>query len=1022
VIQRSAFLLLLLLLTVRGVSGEPIDLSSRVVVAAMHGEEARCPAVVLYRRSEGAEIRFHVDEGVDIEETSYAVHVVPIGEVTTGPVMLANGTRTNIDAFRRGDGYLYRLHPWHLQRGENILTLVGEEGEELLVADLTVFSLRDTFEEIHFERAFVRREDVMTSVQPPTHPNQDRYDALHYNLAITLNMANTFIDAELTMDGRATDAGLQQIVLDFHPNNGSLVVSQVDRGPGTSTLPFSVSNADRRLFITLPQALTLDEEFTVRVRYSGTPATAGAFGAPYRRSTHGANIPIIFTFSEPYGARQWWPCKDVPHDKATIDLQVTAAMPYTVVSNGELLSTETLPGSLRRFNYTHSYPVSTYLVSICATNYLYAERTYTALDGTTTMPVGAYVFPSFPEDLAGVDGTLEIMNFFRDRFGEYPFVEEKYVTAAHTINTGMEPQTTSSMAPPALIDGGTGRQQVHELAHMWFGDLVTMEYFDHLWLNEGWATYAEAMWQEHKFGRQAYLTYVTNWDTVSGISDSLPLVNPNADAFSGSLVYRKGGFVLHMLRRVVGDEAFYEAANLYLQTHPYGNTVTEDLQAAYEEVWGAPLDWFFEQWCYRAGRPSYAWSWWMTGAPGNRVLNVNILQAQGGAAYRMPIEIHAVNGGVRQVHVVENTDKVQTFAIPVGSFEPTAVEFDPENYVLKTVTTVPLTIEGVFVQSDGIRISWIGGQFASDAIEVLHSTDLVDWTTLEGDELTAAPGGGVVHAAAFGMDHYYRVISRNVSTNAIRETTNAHGARRGTGDPRVLVVEGYERWVSQNRGPWHPWAAWTGRAIGANGHSWESVSNKVIGATVQLGDYDAVIYVLGEESTVHETFSTAEQELVKTYLRNGGQLFVTGAEIGWDLDNRGSTADRAFYREFLKAQYNVDDSTVYNVLGQAGLVFDGLSFAFDNGTAGIYFQDWPDAITPINGGVTSLRYDHATRIAGVQYEGLFPAGTESGKLVHLGFAFETIYPEATRAHVMGRVLDFFGIVAPTVEGEYLAIE
>jgi aminopeptidase N len=1018
VILRLLVLASALLLAVRISAAAPVELDGRVVLASTNLKEAIEPAVVLHRRDAGAEVRFHVGDAIDVESTSYAVHV-KFAEDAEGLNLRANGTRTDMDPFRRGDGHLFRLMPWHLRHGINILEFATEHGTTPLIEELTVFSLVDTFEEVHFERAFFRREDAQVSVQPPTHADQDRYDALHYNIALTVSMVSTHIVGEVTMTARATDAGLTQAVLDFHPNNGAMTVTSVDSGPGTPALPFTVSNTQRRIFISLPEALNVDDQFTVRIAYQGTPSTGGVFGPPYRLSSHGAGIPIIFTFSQPYGARHWWPCKDVPEDKALVDLQITAPLPYVVVSNGKLISTDVLPGSLRRFNYSHGYPVVTYLVSVIATTYLYAERTYTALDGVTTMPVGAYVFPQYPEDLSGVDGTLEIINFLRDKFGEYPFVTEKYVTAAHTITSGMEHQTNSSMAPRALEGGGTGRQQVHELTHMWFGDKVTMNHFNHLWIHEGWATYAEALWQEHKFGRAAYHSYVNAWT----INDTDIMVGPAADSFAGTLAYRRGGFVLHMLRRVVGDEAFYEAANKYLQDNAYDVATTEDLQAAYEQVHGEPLDWFFQQWCYRAGRPTYSWNYWITGTPGNRVLNVTIQQTQSGDAYRMPIEIHAVNvNGVRLVRVVENTSKLQTFAIPIGPLEPVAVEFDPDNYVLKNVTALPLTIDSVKARPEGMHISWSGGLFPADNIEIWHSTDTANWTQLSLDGLTPGPNGGVIHDAPAGQDHYYRLVSRNPSNNAIRESTHAYGARRGIGTPRVLVVEGYERWITQGRGTWHPYAAWTGRAVGANGHAWESASNKTVGNTIQLGEYDAVIYVLGEESTAQETFSSAEQEMVKTFLRDGGQLFVTGAEIGWDLDNRGNTGDRDFYNNFLKADYVDDDSGVYTVFGTAGQIFDGLNFAYDDGTHGIYFQEWPDAIAPVNGGVTALRYNHPSYIAGVQYSGLFPGGSTPGKVVYLGFAFETIYPESAQNEVMGRVLNFFDIVVPTVEGEFIAID
>jgi len=164
--------------------------------------------------------------------------------------------------------------------------------------------------------------------------------------------------------------------------------------------------------------------------------------------------------------------------------------------------------------------------------------------------------------------------------------------------------------------------------------------------------------------------------------------------------------------------------------------------------------------------------------------------------------------------------------------------------------------------------------------------------------------------------------------------------------------------------------------------------------------------MLGEESVENHTFSVQEQTLVQTYLEGGGNLFVSGAEVGWDLDyyNNGS----GFYQNYLKSGYVADDANVYQVSGVAGSIFEGLSaIHFDDGTHGTYDVNWPDCIEPYGGASVCLNYDGTSYHAAIQYEGLFGAGSQSGKLVYLGFPFETIYPESSRNNLMERIVNFF---------------
>jgi hypothetical protein len=222
-------------------------------------------------------------------------------------------------------------------------------------------------------------------------------------------------------------------------------------------------------------------------------------------------------------------------------------------------------------------------------------------------------------------------------------------------------------------------------------------------------------------------------------------------------------------------------------------------------------------------------------------------------------------------------------------------------------------------------------------------------------------------------------------------------------------VDGYDRWDTQGRGISHQWAAWHGRAVNAFGIGFDTCANEaIISGNILLSDYKAVLWVLGEESTVDHTFDATEQTLVTTYLKAGGRLFVSGAEIGWDLDNRNN--GRSFYRDYLKAVYVNDSSnSVYDLQGTSSGIFHDLSFSFDNGAPGTYNVGTPDTININGGSIAALNYGATANIAGIQFSGMFPSGTQEGKLVNLGFPFETISSMEARNEVMKRVLEFFNL-------------
>jgi len=237
----------------------------------------------------------------------------------------------------------------------------------------------------------------------------------------------------------------------------------------------------------------------------------------------------------------------------------------------------------------------------------------------------------------------------------------------------------------------------------------------------------------------------------------------------------------------------------------------------------------------------------------------------------------------------------------------------------------------------------------------------------------------------------------------------------------ALVVNGFDRGSTGNT---YDFIIEHGSAISQAGMTFSSATNDAVeSGMVNLGDFPIVDYILGEESTVDETFSAVEQTMIQQYLENGGNLFISGAEIGWDLDQQGSSADQLFYNQILKADY-VDDapgglsSTYYQIDPAAGSIFNGMATVnFDDGTNGSYDVDYPDVLDTLGGSTPCMIYTGLTNeIGGIQYEGLIGAGIVNAKLVHLGIPIETVYPDATREEMMMRIINFFrGTTSTTVK-------
>ncbi len=320
-----------------------------------------------------------------------------------------------------------------------------------------------------------------------------------------------------------------------------------------------------------------------------------------------------------------------------------------------------------------------------------------------------------------------------------------------------------------------------------------------------------------------------------------------------------------------------------------------------------------------------------------------------------------------------------------------------------------------FVQEipNGLTVSWFSNT-DEDLLgyRLYFSFDNDIWSLFTDERSLKATQQDTSVNQVLNRDIYFRLTAvDNAPSPNESIASDVYGLSNGTFKEKVLIVDGFDRmsggsWTEPN----HFFAVTHGRAIAANGFSFDTTPNEaIVDGIVDLNDYKALFWILGDESTADETFSTAEQNLVKDYLEGGGMLFVSGSEMAWDLDrdnaSSGSTpADEQFLHEYLKVDYVADDSQVLSATGVEGTIFEGLSFNYG---VSPYPEDFPDVINPFGGNVTvNLKYN-ASQNAAIQYQGPFGSSAIPGKLVYLGFPFETITGEANRIELMRRVLGFF---------------
>ena len=449
------------------------------------------------------------------------------------------------------------------------------------------------------------------------------------------------------------------------------------------------------------------ERLTLKIEYTATPkASISDEGAPIT-SDKGLyfidpldTIPDmprqIWTQGETSSNRKWFPTLDQPNERATQEIFLTVADTFMTLSNGSLISSTSLPGGLRRDHWKLELPSAPYLAMIAVGKWDKVS------DYWRGRPVDYYVDPGYGEDARAIFAhTPEMIEFFSQKLG-FDFVWPKYaqVIVKQFVSGAMENTTATIFADfiqfheADMVESGSNDYIVaHELFHHWFGDLVTCESWANLTLNEGFANYAEYLWYEYKYGRER--ADISRMSELSGYFDQTafdahPLIYYHYadervifDAHS----YNKGGLVLHMLRDLVGDEAFFASLRLYLQQHAYAAVEAHDLRQAFEEVTGKDLNWFFDQWYFSKGHPVLDVK--QIYDPGKKQVNVEFTQTQVQLGYKeaftIPIDIGIYYpDGKYDLHQIWLKDKIQSFSFSTKE-APSAVVTDPRDILLAVV-------------------------------------------------------------------------------------------------------------------------------------------------------------------------------------------------------------------------------------------------------------------------------------------------------------------------------------------------
>ena len=504
------------------------------------------------------------------------------------------------------------------------------------------------------------------------------YNILYHQLIFDINPSILGIKGMVKSYVQARENAITQIDFDC---SHILEIDSIKDNQQSLTYVLDINDV---LTIHLSKTLAIEDLDTISIFYHGIPSSTG-FGS-FQQTFHDA-MPSIWTLSEPFGAKDWWPCKQQLEDKIdSLDIIINMPKGNLAGSNGKLVSIDST-SSTTTCHYHSNYPTATYLVGVAVTNY--AMFTDTIKFAHDTVPIINLVYPEVleAEKLLNVEFSNN-MHLFDSLLITYPFAKEKYGHAQFGWGGGMEHQTMSFVSH---LDFELG---AHELAHQWFGDRITCSNWRDIWLNEGFATYMTGVSYEHTYEGKWWMTWKGNlMRNITRLPGGSVYIYEDSTSveriFDGRLSYAKGAMLLHMLRWKFGDVLFFQALKNYLNdtSLAYQFAETANLKNQFETTTNTNLDEFFDDWFYHEGFPTYHITWKQNST---NMVNIVVRQTQSHPSvsfFEMPIPIYFKNSFMDSTIVLNNTSNNQEFNIQLP-FHIDSSKFDPKLWIVSANNTI----------------------------------------------------------------------------------------------------------------------------------------------------------------------------------------------------------------------------------------------------------------------------------------------------------------------------------------------
>jgi hypothetical protein len=534
--------------------------------------------------------------------------------------------------------------------------------------------------------------------------NWEEYDITYYDINVIPDFNTEILYGIVGIYGYPVVAELDSITINFSDIN---TLDSLYNASG----PLTYARSLNHVTVYLDRAYLSGEIFSFTVVYS---AFEHDWGGIYFYTRDG--YPAADVFTEPYGSRAWWPCNDMPQDKAdSIDVHITVDTALWATSNGLLIADVGNGDETHTLHWRERYPIATYLTSIAVGRYIRWDDYYIT-HTEDTIPIINFLQPDeYDTSIITLAVTNDAMEVFENLFCIYPFHAEKY-GITQTTGGGMEYQTNTALDPNYCK-----RDEiiVHELAHSWWGNMITCRTWGDIWLNEGFATYCEALFFEATRGTGYYHAYMLEKEWLD--AGSVYKYDTTSNVLS-SIVYRKGAWVLHMLRHLIGDHDFFAIMQQYAADFAYSTAVTEDFQNICESVTGDDLDWFFQQWVYGYDHPIYEYSAVIrqlpTGAGWNTYVCLEQAQITDPQIFIMPMDIQFWIGSGYTVEEVANDQREQLYLFH-SAYRPDSIGIDPHNWILDEHNKTAFTLH-IFTDSlnDGFQ-----GEYYEDTIVIVAANE-----------------------------------------------------------------------------------------------------------------------------------------------------------------------------------------------------------------------------------------------------------------------------------------------------------